>query len=496
MFRRLVLLVLGVASLVPAQPVPPAQTYVADLAAGVFRAPADAAFNLGASYTLEGWFHLTGPAPYGWLLGKGLEASGVDPFIGFALQLNRTGTHLLFATSTGAPGSYRELEAPAPLPIRRWLHLAAVVDQGTVNLYQDGRLVASGRTAGPPAAQTAVPFGVGQAFLPNGSGNYPRPAAFARQVRVWNVARTAAQLLAAAGQALPAERAGLVALWPLDDSAGNNARDTSGAGRNLATSAIAARRTLIVDNGPFFQSTHTAVADGILDNVVDSHVLDFDGDGDLDAVFVQIHNPPTIPETRTRLRAFRNDGGTLVDATEAVLGNVTMVHPRHGAVADFDGDGRQDLLVIGHGSDTPPFPGEQATLLLVRPGGRLVNETAARLPARTSFAHNVAVGDIDGDGDTDIYLSNVNGGDTGPRFLLNDGRGFLAEATDRIPADIANRTRGLNYTASALVDVDADGFPDLVLGTGGPDENALLLNDGRGRFRAVPGGNPHAAHPS
>jgi hypothetical protein len=487
MLRRFFPLALGLASLLPAQPVPPAQTHVADLTAGVFRAPADAAFNLGPSYTLEGWFHLTGPVPFGWLMGKGLEASGVDPFIGFALQLNRTGTHLLFASSTGVPGSYRDVEAPAALPLRRWLHLAAVVEQGAVSLYQDGRLVASGRVAGPPAGQTAVPFGVGQAFLPNGSGNYPRPAAFARQVRVWNVARTAAQLQAAAGQALPIERAGLVALWPLDESTGTSARDTAGAGRNLTTSAVAPRRTVIVDTGPFFQSSNTPVTDGALDQVNDSHVLDVDGDGDLDAVFVQIHNPPTIPETRTRLRVFRNDGGTLVHATDAILGNVTMAHPRHGAVADFDGDGRPDLLVVGHGTDTPPFPGEQAKLLLVRPGGRLMDETAARLPARTSFAHNVAVGDIEGDGDVDIYLSNVNGGDTGPRILLNDGRGFFTEATDRIPADIANRTRGLNYTASALVDVDADGFPDLVLGTGGPDENALLLNDGRGRFRAMPG---------
>ena len=153
MFRRFLPLAWGVAALVNAQPTPPAQTYVADLAAGVFRAPADAAFNLGASYTLEGWFYLSGPAPYGWLLGKGLEAPGIDPFIGFALQLNRAGTHLQFASSTGAPGSYRELEASAPLPLRRWLHLAVAVDQGSVSLYQDGRLVASGRTAGPRPAR-------------------------------------------------------------------------------------------------------------------------------------------------------------------------------------------------------------------------------------------------------------------------------------------------------------------------------------------------------
>ncbi|OYV00535.1 MAG: hypothetical protein CFE26_23870, partial [Verrucomicrobiales bacterium VVV1] len=57
-----------------------------------------------------------------------------------------------------------------------------------------------------------------------------------------------------------------------------------------------------------------------------------------------------MPETRTRLRAFRNNNGTFVDVTDAVLGNVTMVHPRHSAVGDFNGDGRPDLLYVGHGT--------------------------------------------------------------------------------------------------------------------------------------------------
>jgi len=489
MFCRFLLLAWGVAALVNAQPTPPAQTYVADLADTAFRAPADAAFNLGPSYTLEGWFNLTGASPYAWVLGKGLEASGVDPYIGFALQLNRTGTHLLFASSTGVAGSYRELESSVALPLRRWVHLAVVVEQGNVGVFQDGRLVASGRTAGPPPAQTAVTFGLGHAFLLNGTVNYPRLPAFARQVRVWNVARTAAQLLAAAGEALPAERAGLVALWPLDDLGGATARDVSGAARALSavTSPRFARRTSVLDQGPFFADRITEVRDRSLVAVNEPHPIDFDGDGDLDLVVDQLAWPPTFPETRTRLRAFRNDGGTFVDATDAVLGNVTMVHPRDAAVADLDGDGRPDLLIIGHGSDTAPYPGEQSKLLMVRDGGRLVDETAARLPARISFTHGVAVGDIDGDGDPDLYFANVNGGDVGPRFLLNDGRGFFTEATDRVPAEITNRERGLNYTAAALLDVDADGFPDLVLGTGGRQENLLLLNDRRGYFRAVQG---------
>ena len=103
------------------------------------------------------------------------------------------------------------------------------------------------------------------------------------------------------------------------------------------------------------------------------------------------------------------------------------------------------------------------------------------------------MGGFDGDGDPDLYFANVNGGDVGPRFLLNDGRGFFTEATDRVPAEITNRERGLNYTAAALLDVDADGFPDLVLGTGGRPEQPLLRNPPRGYSPFVPGLPP--THP-
>lgn len=193
--------------------------------------------------------------------------------------------------------------------------------------------------------------------------------------------------------------------------------------------------------------------------------------------------PPTVPETRRRLLAFRNTNGAFAEATDAVLGNVTMVHPRDRFVGDFNGDGRADLLVIGHGTDTPPFPGEQAKLFIQSADGRLVDETATRLPQRLGFTHNLAVADIDGDGDLDAYFANVFGGSAGPLFLINDGRGVFTEAADRLPADIAARSGGNVFTAAALVDVNGDGRPDLVLGGENvAAKNELLLNDGTGRF--------------
>jgi hypothetical protein len=490
-FRRLtaasVLLLLGLTAL-PAQIAPPAQEHVAAIGSTPLRAPAIPEFAVGSFFTLEGWFYPTGPQPFGWLIGKGLATAGSEPFLAFGLLLDDTGTRVRFTTTTGAPGSDRTISTPGALPLRTWTHVAAVLDGSSMRLLINGVVVASGTAAGAPPVAPGIALGVGSAYQANGNTNFPAFPGFARQVRVWNVARTAAQIAAGAGVALPAERTGLVAAWPLDEASGSGARDVSGNNRPLAGGGNRARLA-VLEAGPFFAVTTTIPAGNILDSADDGILIDFDADGDPDLLTFHIEVPPTVPETRRRIRAFRNTNGVFADVTDAVLGNLTMVHPRDRFVGDFNGDGRADVLIIGHGTDTPPFPGEQAKLLIQSADGRLVDETAARLPARSDFTHNLAVGDIDGDGDPDLYLANINGAPTtgGPRFYLNNGAGVFTDAADRLPADIANRTGGLNYTSAALVDLTGDGRAELVLGGGdAASQNEILLNDGTGRFSRSP----------
>ncbi|WED65516.1 FG-GAP-like repeat-containing protein [Synoicihabitans lomoniglobus] len=478
-FFLLVGLILATAA--SGQPTPPTQAFVADVTSAPLRSTDGSGFAPGDTLTMEGWFYVTAPQPYAWIMGRGLAAAGNDPYVSCALLLDDQGQRPVFSYSTGVTGSFRQINSPVDFPLNTWVHLAAVIAGDTSRLYQNGVEVASGSVNGAPPVEPQVPFSVGVAYLANGDTNYARLKGFARQIRFWSVARTTAQINAALGESLPSDRNGLVAAWPLDESTGTTAADISGQNHSLTSGGTWARST-VIEHGPFFALARSPLPPAESDDLGDAIAIDFDHDGDADFITTHSAYPATYPETRRRLRAYRNDGGTFHEVTDAVLGNVTMTVARHWWVGDLTGDAIDDLLIVGHGTDIPPFPGEQSQLLVGTADGRLRDETATRLPAHIGFTHNVAVGDIDGDGDPDLYLANIGGGTGGPRIYLNDGAGNFTNAPNRLPADIANRAAGSVYTSSLLLDLNADGVVDLLLGGDQTASNEVLINDGTGTF--------------
>src|SRR5690606_32527382 len=100
------------------------------------------------------------------------------------------------------------------------------------------------------------------------------------------------------------------------------------------------------------------------------------------------------------LRVYQqNANGTFTAVNPMADGSdLLMTNPRDFVVADFNGDGIEDIFVVAHGYDTNPFPGEQNRLLLGVGNGKLMDATN-RLPALDDFSHGVAAADIDGDGD-------------------------------------------------------------------------------------------------
>jgi hypothetical protein len=219
--------------------------------------------------------------------------------------------------------------------------------------------------------------------------------------------------------------------------------------------------------------------------------MDFDHDGDLDIVIVETLIPPEpSPFGNGRLFALRNDGlGHFADATSFAFGAAAADTGVVLLVADYNKDGRDDLFVPCWGNDREPSLGAQNRIFFQTPQGRLVDETIARLPHLQAFTANATIGDIDGDGDMDIYCPPGGPPPLTSFFLINDGKGYFAFKNDNLPADLIGAdswSHGSFY--GLLVDVDKDGDLDMALHGGGTSDR-LLLNNGKGYFKDAPAGS-------
>jgi Ca2+-binding RTX toxin-like protein len=215
-------------------------------------------------------------------------------------------------------------------------------------------------------------------------------------------------------------------------------------------------------------------------------VADFNGDGKLDVTLAYFLYP--LEDRAVPIRVLAGDGaGTFTDATAALFADQppVTVHGRQIVVADFNKDGRADAFFADHGYDAAPFPGARNALFLSSGATGLTNATS-RLPTLADYSHSAAAGDIDGDGDIDLYVGNYNGGtEEAPYFLINDGAANFTLSRAGLPADLG--AGQYNSPASLLFDADGDGDLDLLLT---PNEtqtqNARLLkNDGKGAFTAL-----------
>jgi len=195
---------------------------------------------------------------------------------------------------------------------------------------------------------------------------------------------------------------------------------------------------------------------------------DYDGDGDFD-LFLTGHETYGV--------LLRNDGEGFTDVSrEAGLGAVQAGFTT--TFVDYDNDGRPDLYVSRDGWSGPA----PNSLYHNRGDGSFedATEAAGLGDPGDSFVHIWS--DVDRDGFVDLYVCNgitITGATN--RLFHNQGDGTFTDVTAR--AGLAEPA-GTQTIAATFGDYDLDGWPDLFV-SGFRAKNRLYRNRGDGTFEEV-----------
>jgi MYXO-CTERM domain-containing protein len=218
-------------------------------------------------------------------------------------------------------------------------------------------------------------------------------------------------------------------------------------------------------------------------------LADIDGDQDLDVLMPNVTGFFSTNGNAQGLAVFANDGtANMTDVSQAAVGGYEG-KLRQVAVGDVDRDG--DLDIYG-----PEALGDPDHLWINDGTGKFVDEAATRMPAGlASQAGFVRFGDVDNDGDLDLLVGDgyATNADTAAHLYLNDATGKFTEAAANIPAGY----EGEDPDDVDFADVDRDFDLDVVVNMH-YGQSAMWLNDGTGKFTdatdkldTIFGENPH-----
>ena len=226
----------------------------------------------------------------------------------------------------------------------------------------------------------------------------------------------------------------------------------------------------VFENNGTGQFTNRSTTSGIAATTLGRGVaaFDYDRDGDLD-LYVAQYNQPS--------RLWRNDGQLRFTDATAAAGLSLTTFANGCSVADYDGDGHLDLYLCTYAVGVP-------NRLYRNRGDGTFEEVAAALGvASLGLSYQSAFSDYDRDGWPDLCVSNDRGVGNVPNQLFRNTGGGFADVGASSGLSVALCSMGL-----ACADLDGNGRTDFYF-TNVPDPapplngvNPLMMGAGDGTF--------------
>ena len=186
---------------------------------------------------------------------------------------------------------------------------------------------------------------------------------------------------------------------------------------------------------------------------------DLDNDGDLDAI---------VTDRNDVDRVWLNDGkGTFVPWGEGLSTKMT----RNVTLGDLNGDSILDAVISQGGTGT-----RVSNTIWFGDGGGRFQKSDQEMGLHATW--ETGLGDLDGDGDLDIVFANGDTKGTDPKepntVWLNDGLGVFEDTGQQLGQAFSRDV--------ALGDLDFDGDLDAVFADSLSDSSGIWLNNGEGHF--------------
>lgn len=157
--------------------------------------------------------------------------------------------------------------------------------------------------------------------------------------------------------------------------------------------------------------------------------------------------------------------GRYISSSETIFDQDRKFEDIGAVFFDANGDAQPDLYVVSGGNEYDALPGNYTDRLYINLGNGQFKNSSDQLPKMSFSGSCAVVGDVDGDGDQDLFI----GGRLQPgkypmapnsQILLNDGKGNFSDASESILGE--NSNLGMVNDA-VFTDFNADGTQDLIV---------------------------------